>query len=187
MRAGLAIIDAVRAIDVAALGAPGSVLQTRVGIATGSVIVGDVVGDGVAKEWAMVGMTPNMAARIESAAQPDAVWVSSETHKLTDGVFRYESAGLHAFKGVDGEVEVWRALASLDGLGRFAAVRGPQRSPLVGRDEEFSVLTSDRDGNLWFGVRTCLRAPRACGAGVCHSERLDGTNDSEFLCSFHST
>src|SRR6516165_5302060 len=77
VRAGLGVIDAVGRLDV------GSVkLQARVGIATGLVVVGDLIGEGSAQEQSVVGETPNLAARLQALAEPDAVVIAAGTRRL---------------------------------------------------------------------------------------------------------
>jgi len=89
VRAGLTLVEAVSKLATPA-GAP---LQVRVGIATGLVVVGDIIGTGAAQEQAVVGDTPNLAARLQSLAEPGAVVLSSSTHMLTGGLFDYLDLG----------------------------------------------------------------------------------------------
>jgi hypothetical protein len=89
VRSGLALIDAVPKLTTAA-SAP---LQVRVGIATGLVVVGDLIGAGAAQEQAVVGKTPNLAARLQALAEPGAVVISSSTRRLTGGLFDYAISG----------------------------------------------------------------------------------------------
>jgi class 3 adenylate cyclase/tetratricopeptide (TPR) repeat protein len=142
VRAGLALVEAVRAIEHATLTRLGLALSVRVGIATGPVIVGDLIGEGVAREWAVVGETPSLAARAESSAGPDSVAVAPTTYALTRSLFDFESMGEHRLKGVDGPVELWRAIAPRRAPSRFRATRADHLAPLVGRDDELALLRS---------------------------------------------
>src|SRR5262249_36971787 len=95
VRAGLALLDAVANLrtdfDTA--------LKVRIGIATGTVVVGDLIGEGAAQEHAVVGETPNLAARLQEAAEPGTVLICESTHRLTDGHFEYRDLGPVALKG----------------------------------------------------------------------------------------
>jgi class 3 adenylate cyclase len=95
IRAGLGLIEAVGRLDV------GSVeLQARVGIATGLVIVGDLIGEGSAQEQSVVGETPNLAARLQALAEPGAVVVAASTRRLVGNLFEYRDLGVVEVKGL---------------------------------------------------------------------------------------
>jgi class 3 adenylate cyclase len=95
VRAGLALVEAVPKLDAHG----GTALQVRIGIATGLVIVGDLLGEGAAQEQAVVGDTPNLAARLQALAEPGAVVIASSTRRLTGGLFEYRDLGAVALKG----------------------------------------------------------------------------------------
>ena len=135
VRAGLALIEAVPHLETAA-GAP---LGVRVGIATGLVVVGDLLGTGAAQEQAVVGETPNLAARLQALAEPGAVVVASSTRELTGGLFEYRDLGAVALKGFERDMRAWQVLAAEATESRFEALRAAG-SPLVGRDDETSLL-----------------------------------------------
>src|SRR6516162_10056536 len=97
-RAVRASLDLVKAVPKLATNA-GSPLQVRVGIATGLVVVGDLIGAGAAQEQAVVGETPNLAARLQALAEPGAVVIASTTRRLTGGLFEYRELGVVALKG----------------------------------------------------------------------------------------
>ena len=142
VRAGLEIIQAVRGIDAW----PDLALQTRVGIATGEVIVGDLIGEGRSQEHDVVGQTPNLAARLQSIAEPDSVVVGGVTRKLVGSLFEYNSLGLHTLKGFEQPVECWRVDHELDVESRFDArhvLAG--MSPMLGRAAEFDLLERSWD------------------------------------------
>lgn len=135
VRAALAIVEAVRQIKTPN-GAP---LETRVGIATGLVVVGDIVGTGAAREEAIVGETPNLAARLQALAEPNTVLVSEATFRLLGRAFEYQSGGDHKLKGFANPIPVWRVLGEASVASRFAAVRSGL-GPFVGRAQEMGLL-----------------------------------------------
>ena len=135
VRAGLSLLEAVPKLKTAA-GVP---LQVRVGIATGLVVVGDLIGDGSAQEQAVVGETPNLAARLQALAEPGAVVISSSTRRLTGGLFDYRDLGTVALKGFAETVPAWQVLGASAAESRFEALRATTTT-LVGRGEEIDLL-----------------------------------------------
>jgi predicted ATPase/class 3 adenylate cyclase len=135
VRAGLNIVDAVPKLATNA----GSPLQVRVGIATGLVVVGDLIGSGAAQEQAVVGETPNLAARLQALAEPGAVVIAASTRRLTGGLFDYRDLGAIALKGFGENVSAWQVLGASAVESRFEAMRTAM-TPLVGRDEEIDLL-----------------------------------------------
>ncbi len=132
IRAGLEI-----AAEVARLKSPGGgPLQSRVGIATGLVVSGGA-GEG---EQTVVGDTPNLAARLQSLAEPGAVLVSQSTHQLTADFIEYLFAGKHDVKGFQAPLPVWRALGVSAIESRFIAARAAVAGPIVGRERELTFL-----------------------------------------------
>ena len=137
VRAGLAI-----AAGVGRLKAPNKQpLTARVGIATGSVVVGDILGEGSAQERTVVGETPNVAARLEALAKPGSVLVSDSTRKLCGEVFEFKSLGTPALKGVAEPVEVFHVIQERMLESRFQAQQQGASLPLMGRDQELLQLT----------------------------------------------
>ena len=135
VRAGLALIDAMAKLD------PGhaTTLRVRIGIATGVVVVGDLLGEGAAQEQAVIGETPNLAARLQGLAEPNVVVIADTTRRMVGGLFDYINLGALPVAGIDRPVQVWRVLgASLVGS-RFEALRAAS-TPLVGREEEIALL-----------------------------------------------
>ena len=135
VRAGLTVIDAVGSLDVKS-----AELQARVGIATGVVVVGDLIGEGSAQEQSVVGETPNLAARLQTLAEPGTVAIAASTRRLTGDLFEYRDLGEIELKGIAGPVSAWQALRPSAVASRFEALRGSALSPLVGRDEEIDLL-----------------------------------------------
>ncbi len=135
VRAGLQLVEAVAGLDTAA-GAP---LQVRVGIGTGLVVVGDLIGEGAAQEQAVVGETPNLAARLQALAAPGTVVIGPSTQRLTGGLFEYADLGAIEIRGLAAPVMASRVLHESAAESRFEALRAT-RTPLVGRDEELTLL-----------------------------------------------
>ena len=133
VRAGLELIGAVSALKS---NAP---LQTRVGIATGLVVVGDLIGTGSAQEQAVVGETPNLAARLQGIAEPNTVVIAESTRKLLGGLFELQDLGGREVKGISEPVRAWAAVRPSSVESRFEALR-TATTPLVGRDEEMELL-----------------------------------------------
>ncbi|MDP6407399.1 MAG: adenylate/guanylate cyclase domain-containing protein [Alphaproteobacteria bacterium] len=136
VRAGLGIVDRVTSLP----GPAGADLHVRVGVATGLVVVGDLVGEKTAAERAVVGETPNLAARLQGLAVADTVVVAPATERLLGGLFEFEDLGEHDLKGFSEPVRAFRALHPTATLSRFEAYRGASLTPLVGRQEEIGFL-----------------------------------------------
>ena len=134
VRAGLELIAAVSALK-----SPAS-LQTRVGIATGLVVVGDLIGSGEAQERGIVGETPNLAARLQGVAEPNTVAIAEGTRRLLGNLFELEDLGAKDLKGIAGPVRAWAALRASSAEGRFEALHGSGLTELVGREEELELL-----------------------------------------------
>jgi class 3 adenylate cyclase len=135
IRAGLGVIDAVGRLDVKSVE-----LQARVGIATGLVVVGDLIGEGSAQEQSVIGETPNLAARLQGLAEPDAVVIAASTRRLVGNLFEYRDLGPVEVKGISAPVPAWQVLRPSAVASRFEALRGSTLTPLVGRDEEIDLL-----------------------------------------------
>ena len=135
VRAGLGIIDAVARLDVQSVK-----LQARVGIATGLVVVGDLIGEGSAQEQSVVGETPNLAARLQTLAEPDAVVIAAGTRRLVGDLFEYRDLGTVEVKGIAAPVPAWQVLRQSVVASRFEALHASSMIPLVGRDEEMELL-----------------------------------------------
>jgi class 3 adenylate cyclase len=133
VRAGLELVAAVDALKTRAP------LQTRVGIATGLVIVGDLIGSGAAQEQAVVGETPNLAARLQGIAEPNTVVIAESTRKLLGSLFELQDLGGKDLKGIAEPVRAWAALHASSVESRFEALR-TATTPLVGREEEVDLL-----------------------------------------------
>jgi class 3 adenylate cyclase len=134
VRAGLDLIATVGALNIA------SPLQTRVGIATGLVVVGDLIGSGEAQERGIVGETPNLAARLQAIAEPNAVVIAEGTRNLLGNLFDLRDLGALDLKGIAEPVRAWAALRAASIESRFEALHSGGWSELVGREEELELL-----------------------------------------------
>ena len=136
-RAVLAGLELIAAVTGLKTRAP---LQTRVGIATGLVVVGDLIGSGEAQERGIVGETPNLAARLQGAAEPNTVVIAESTRRLLGNLFELQDLGGKDLKGVAGPVRAWAALRTSSAEGRFEALHVSGLTALVGREEELELL-----------------------------------------------
>jgi class 3 adenylate cyclase len=135
VRAGLGVIDGVGRLDIKSVE-----LRARVGIATGLVVVGDLIGEGSAQEQAVIGETPNLAARLQALAEPGGVVIAAATRRLIGDLFDYRDLGTIEVKGIAAPVPAWLVLRPSTVESRFEALRGSALTPLVGRDEEVDLL-----------------------------------------------
>jgi class 3 adenylate cyclase/tetratricopeptide (TPR) repeat protein len=136
IRAAINVLAEVAGIELP----DGTRVQARVGIATGLVVVGEIVGSGAAQERTIVGETPNLAARLQALAAPDTILVSEATQNLLGGLFELESTGEHELKGFARPVPVWRVVAEAAVESRFAASRVGRNLPMIGRAHEMGLM-----------------------------------------------
>jgi tetratricopeptide (TPR) repeat protein len=115
-------------------------VQTRIGIATGLVVVGEIIGTGASQERTIVGETPNLAARLQALAGPDTILISEATQNLLGGLFELERTGEHELKGFSRAVPVWRVRCEASVESRFAAIRTGRNLPLIGRAHEMGLI-----------------------------------------------
>jgi class 3 adenylate cyclase len=138
VRTGLAILDAVPALGAEIAHGNGAHFAVRIGIASGLVVVGETIGEGAAREQTVVGETPNLAARLQTLAGPDAILISAATRDLVGDIFACEALGAHALKGIAEPVQVWRVAGLREEDAEFE-ITAPD-FPLVGRNEEVGLL-----------------------------------------------
>ena len=134
VRAGLELIDAVSELKI------GDSLQTRVGIATGLVVVGDLIGSGELQERGIVGETPNLASRLQGVADPNTVVIDEGTRRLLGSFFELKDLGEKDLKGIAGPVRTWAALRASSVQSRFEALHSGGLTALIGREEEVELL-----------------------------------------------
>jgi class 3 adenylate cyclase len=134
VRAGLGTIDAVARLE-----SPES-LAVRIGIATGLVVVGDLIGEGAAQERGVVGETPHLAARLQALAAPNSLVVADATRRQVGSLFEFEDLGMQQLAGFAEPQHAWRIVSESGIVSRFEALRTHSSSQLVGREEEIEIL-----------------------------------------------
>ena len=140
VRAGLGIIDGIRTLGTR-IGARKPVgLAVRIGIATGPVVVGDVVGTVASQERAAIGKTPNVAMHLQGLAQPNSVVIASETRRLALDYFDYRDLGEQRLEGLTEPIRVWQVLGERAMVARFEARPAFGTTPFVGRAEELQLI-----------------------------------------------
>jgi class 3 adenylate cyclase/predicted ATPase len=143
VRAALALTEAVASLKER------SSLQARVGIATGLVVVGDLAESGEAQAHAIVGKTPNLAARLQGIADPNTVIICDSTRRLLGNLFELVDLGPRNFKGIPQPAQVWKVLRPSSVASRFEALHGAGLTALVGREEETELLF-----RRWLGAKS---------------------------------
>src|SRR6266481_4114261 len=159
VRAGLDIIAAVARLETRAA----EPLAVRIGIATGVV----VVGESELREHAVVGETPNLAARLQALAEPGTIVVAASTRRLLGDLFRLRELGRHEVKGIAEPVAVWAVEGLSDSESRFDAVRAANRTALIGRDDEINFLL-ERQRLAWNGEGQIVLISGEPGIGKSH-------------------
>ena len=150
VRAGLELTAGVAKLDTPA----GCTLVARIGIATGLVMVGELIGEGPSQEQTVVGETPNLAARLQTLAAPGSVVISQATRRLVGGLFELDDLGPQTLRGFAEPVAAWRVEGEGRAEGRFEALHGEHLTPLVGREHELGILlerwawAKDGDGQV---------------------------------------
>ena len=135
VRAGLELIAAIASLKTRVA------LQTRIGIATGVVVVGDLAGSGAAQERGIVGETPNLAARLQGVAEPNMVVIAEGTRRLVGNLFDLRDLGAQELKGIPRPTRAWAVLRLGAVESRFEALHADGLTALVGRNEETGLLT----------------------------------------------
>src|SRR5437660_3013200 len=146
VRAGLDIIAAVARLETRAA----EPLAVRIGIATGVVVIGDLSREGALREHAVVGETPNLAARLQALAEPGTIAVAASTRRLLGDLFRLRDLGRHEVKGIAEPVAAWAVEGVSDSESRFEAVRTAALTDLIGREDELDLLL-ERPRQAWKG------------------------------------
>ena len=134
VRAGLETVAAIAALRSSVP------LQARIGIATGLVVVGDLIGSGEAQERGIVGETPNLAARLQGIAEPNRVVIAESTRRLLGNLFEFDDLGAKDLKGIAGPGRAFAALRASSVESRFEALHTSDLTALVGREEELELL-----------------------------------------------
>jgi class 3 adenylate cyclase/predicted ATPase len=140
IQAGLRIIDEIPKLN-GQFNNPDEVpISVRIGAATGLTVVGDIIHPGASELQSATGETPNLAARMQSLAEPNSLVIPMNTLKLTGGFFRYEDIGYHQLKGFDDPIKAWRVLGENPSESRFEATHRAKSLPMVDREEEIEIL-----------------------------------------------
>ena len=190
--------DAERAIHaglgiIAAIGALDHDLAVRIGIATGTVAVGDIVGEGASEEAAIVGEAPNLAARLQEIAEPDTVVIGEATHLLAGRLFETSDLGRRELKGFADPVGAWAVHRSRPATSRFEVIHDERLSELVGREEEVNVLRRRWERTMAGEGQVVLVSgePGIGKSRIAHTIRQhvagDDTYYRTFQCSPHHT
>jgi class 3 adenylate cyclase/nucleoside-triphosphatase THEP1 len=136
VKAALDIVDSVAGLVLPIA----EKLEVRIGIASGLVVVGDLTGEGPAREFALVGDAPNLAARLQALAAPNQILVAPRTHHLLGKLFEFADLGDHDIKGFERPIHAWRVLAPSSASSRFEARQSSHLTPLIGRQAELGLL-----------------------------------------------
>src|SRR5919106_2609992 len=134
--AGLQLVQNVARLEPR----PGVRLQARVGVATGQVVVGDLISEGISDKDAVSGDTPNLAARLQALAAPGSVVISQATRRLVGGLFELADLGPQRLKGFAEPLSAFKVEGQGRAEGRFEALHGEHLTPLVGREDELGIL-----------------------------------------------
>ncbi len=136
VNAALEMVESVSALAITNEQNP----EVRIGIASGLVVVGDLIGEGTAREFALVGDAPNLAARLQHLAEPNQILVAPRTRHLLGKLFEFADLGDHNIKGLDQPVHVWSIIAPGSLSSRFEARQSQDLTPLIGRQVELGLL-----------------------------------------------
>ena len=136
VKAALEMVESVSALTIPIA----KRLEVRIGIASGLVVVGDLTGDGAAREFALVGDAPNLASRLQTLAEPGQILIAPRTRLLLGGLFKFADLGDHNLKGFERPIHVWRVLAAGSASSCFEARTSFELTPLVGRQAELRLL-----------------------------------------------
>ena len=151
VRAGLDIAAAVARLKTPAK----EPLSVRIGIATGLVVVGDLGGKGASREHAVVGDTPNLAARLQALAEPGTVVVAASTRRLLGDLFRLRDLGLQRVKGINEPIAAWTVDGVSASQSRFEAIHAAALTDLIGREDELDFLLNANSSPGKVKARSC--------------------------------
>jgi predicted ATPase/class 3 adenylate cyclase len=136
VKAALEMVESVPAVAIPIAGK----LEVRIGIASGLVVVGDLIGEGSSREFALVGDAPNLASRLQALAEPSQILVAPRTRLLLGGLFEFSDLGDHNLKGFEQPIRVWRVVAPGSLSSRFEARTSLHLTPLIARQDEVRLL-----------------------------------------------
>lgn len=189
VRAGLDVIAAIGPLETRAEDR----VQVRIAIATGTVVIGDLISGGASEEQAMVGDTPNIAARLQSLAEPGAVVVADSTRQLLGGLFTFRNLGRREVKGLSDPIVAWAVEGAIPSDSRFEAVRTARSVGFIGREAEISLALS-RQRLAWQGQGQVVLISGDAGIGksrivatLCESLALGSHRRVRYQCSPYHT
>ena len=184
VRAGLDMIAAIRPLETRA-----ERVEARIAIATGLVVVGDLISGLASEQQAMVGDTPNIAARLQSLAEPGAVIVAASTRELLGDLFTFRSLGVRQVKGISEPIAVWAVEGGAASESRFEAVRTARSMGFVGRKAEIEFALS-RQQQAWQGQGQTVLISGEAGIGksrlvamLCENPALGAHCRVRYQCS----
>jgi class 3 adenylate cyclase/tetratricopeptide (TPR) repeat protein len=160
VRAGLDIIAAIARLETRAA----EPLAVRIGIATGVVVIGELSREGALREHAVVGDTPNLAARLQGLAEPGTIVVAASTRRLLGDLFRLRDLGSREVKGFSEPIAAWAIEGLSDSESRFEAVRAAGLTDLIGREDEINFLL-ERQRLAWKGEGQIVLISGEAGIG----------------------
>lgn len=181
VRAALSVIETVSKLKPR----PGVRLQVRIGIATGIVVAGDLVGEGIREAAAVSGETPNLAARLQTMALPNTVVIADATRRLLGSLFRVKRLEARDLKGFTDPVPAWRIVGEARSQDRFEARMAGKRTPLVARQEEIELLLDRwQHAKSGEGQAVLLRGDPGIGKSRL-LETLRDRADAHFILRYH--
>jgi class 3 adenylate cyclase len=182
VRAGLDIAAVVAKLETQA----NENLKVRIGIATGIVVVGDLVGQGSAQEQVVVGETPNLAARLQTLAEPGNLVIAEATRRLLGGAFELKALGSQVLKGFGAAIPVWAVLREAENVSRFEAARSVGMTPFVGREHEVALLMDRwRDAVKGEGQVTLLSGEAGIGKSRIVAVLREQIGDEPYVTMHH--
>lgn len=159
VRAGLDMIAAIKPLETRA-----ERVEVRIAIATGLVVIGDLVSGCASELQAMIGDTPNIAARLQGLAEPGAVVVAASTRELLGDLFTFRNLGVRQVKGITEPIAVWAVEGGEASESRFEAVRTARSMGFVGRKAEIDFMLS-RQQLAWQGQGQAVLISGEAGIG----------------------
>ena len=190
LRAAFGIIDAIPELNRSLNQYERIELAVRIGVANGLVVAGDIIGEKEREQHAIVGQTPNLAARLQGLAKPNSVVIASPIRDLLGEQFEYEDFGLHKFDGFSEPIAAWRVIRPVEGVTRFEATRRKRLVPLIGREEETELLLECwRRAKAGRGQSILLSGEAGIGKSrlaECFSERIANEPHVELRFQCHS-